>query len=151
MQINRKAHHDYFLFDKFEAGMILQGWEVKSLRSNKLSFNDSYITVKNGKLFWINALIEPLKTTVSYSDPQNNRYRELLLNKHELHKLKIAIEQKGMTIVPVSVYLKNNCFKLEIAVAKGKKSFDIRNTDKERSWKKEKESLMKQRFKSTIS
>ncbi len=137
--VNRKARHDYFIEERFEAGMALEGWEVKSLRAGKVQLDQGYILLKNGEAFLIGALITPLMTASTHivADPQ--RTRKLLLHQRELNKLIGSVDRKGYTLIPLSLYWKHNRVKLEIALAKGKKLHDKRATEKERDWQRQKQ------------
>ncbi|MEY3219225.1 MAG: hypothetical protein RIT27_582 [Pseudomonadota bacterium] len=141
--LNKKAGFDYFLEQRFETGMVLQGWEVKSLRAGKVQLRDSYVIVKNAEAWLLGALITPLGTVSTHYSPENNRTRKLLLHREELNKLIGAIERKGKALIPVAMYWKNNRVKLEIALATGKKEHDKRDTEKDRDWQREKSRVMK--------
>ena len=133
---NRKARFDYYIEDTLEAGLVLSGGEIKSIRAGEVALEQSYIRPKNGELFLIGAHIKPYKFTDD-KDYDPVRPRKLLLNKQEIYKLIKKLEQQGMTIVPLSLYLKNGWVKLEIAVAKGKAAPDKRSTIKDRESKRE--------------
>lgn len=135
---NRKARHEYAIEETIEAGVVLQGWEVKSLRAGKGSIVDSYVIIKNGEAFLLNCVITPLLSASTHVTPENSRTRKLLLNKKELKRLIGAVERKGYTIVALTMYWKNSFVKVQIAVAKGKKLHDKRQTEKERDWQREK-------------
>ncbi|OUR63490.1 SsrA-binding protein [Methylophaga sp. 42_25_T18] len=135
---NRKARHDYFLEDKFEAGLVLEGWEVKSLRDGRLSLNEAYIVLHRGEAWLHGAHITPLLSASTHVHPENVRRRKLLLHKLELNRLVGAVDRKGYTIVPVSMYWVKGRAKLQIALAKGKQQHDKRSTEKDRDWKREK-------------
>lgn len=141
--LNKKARHEYFLEDKFEAGISLQGWEVKSIRQGKVNLSDSYVIIKNGEAFLFGAQIQPLSSASSHviSDPE--RSRKLLLKKRELSKLIGLTERDGYTLVATAMYWKACWVKLEFYLAKGKKSFDKRDDIKDRDWAREKERMMK--------
>jgi len=141
--VNKKAGFDYFLEQRFETGMVLQGWEVKSLRAGKIQLRDSYVIIKNAEAWLLGALITPLGTVSTHYSPENNRTRKLLLHREELNKLIGAIERKGKALIPVAMYWKNNRVKLEIALATGKKEHDKRDTEKDRDWQREKSRVMK--------
>lgn len=143
--LNRKARHEYSLEEFFEAGIALQGWEVKSLRAGRAQLDQSYVIVKNGEAWLLGGSITPLSTTSTHiiADPQ--RTRKLLLHAHELSKLIGSVERKGYTLIPLKLYWKGNRVKLEIALAKGKKSHDKRATEKERDWQRDKQRIMKSR------
>ncbi|HTM64051.1 MAG TPA: SsrA-binding protein SmpB [Gammaproteobacteria bacterium] len=142
---NRKAHHEYFIEDRYEAGMVLQGWEVKSLRAGRIQLDQGYVVLKGGEAFLFGALITPLQTASTHINPDPQRTRKLLLHQRELNKLIGSVERKGYTLIPLQLYWKDNRVKLEIGLAKGKKLHDKRATEKERDWKREKERLMKKR------
>lgn len=143
--VNRKAQHEYFIEDRFEAGLVLQGWEVKSLRAGRIQLDQSYILLKRAEAWLFGALISPLQTVSTHinADPQRNR--KLLLHQRELNKLIGNVERKGYTVVPLGLYWKNNRVKIEIGLAKGKKLHDKRATEKERDWKRQKQRLLKSR------
>ena len=140
---NRTATHEYTIDERFEAGMALQGWEVKSLRAGKVQLRDAYVIIKNAEAWLLGALITPLGTVSTHYVPENNRTRKLLLNREELNKLIGAVERKGKALIPVAMYWKNNRVKLEIALATGKKEHDKRDTEKDRDWQREKSRVMK--------
>ncbi len=139
--LNKKARHDYFIEQRFEAGLVLEGWEVKSLRAGRIQLTDSHVIMKNGEAFLLGALINPLPTASKHSNPEPTRTRKLLLKQSELNKLYGAIEQKGYTVIPTALYWKRGRAKCEIALAKGKKLYDKRQTLKDRDWKRQKERL----------
>ncbi|GGL99096.1 SsrA-binding protein [Pseudomonas asuensis] len=134
---NKKALHDYFIETRFEAGLALSGWEVKSLRAGKAQLTDSYVLLKDGEAWLLGSHITPLQTASTHviADPQ--RTRKLLLHKRELGKLFGAVQQKGFACVALSIYWKKHLIKCEIALAKGKKEFDKRATEKERDSNRE--------------
>lgn len=131
---NRKARFDYFIEERFEAGVVLQGWEVKSLRAGRLQLNDSYVIMKGGEAWLLNAHMSPLTTASTHIETNPTRTRKLLLNQRELAKLFSATQREGYTLIPLSLYWKNNHVKVEIGVAKGKKEYDKRETEKKRDW-----------------
>lgn len=143
--LNKRARHDYFLEEKFEAGLALQGWEVKSLRAGKGQLTDSYVLLKNGEAWLIGAHITPLATASTHFVTDPVRSRKLLLNHRELSKLFGAVNQKGYTCVATALYWKNHLVKCEIALAKGKQSHDKRETLKERDWERQKQRLVRAR------
>lgn len=128
---NKKARHEYELLDKFEAGLALVGPEVKSLRDGKVSFKDGYVTLSHGEAWLVGVHIAPY-ANAGYAAPDPERRRKLLLNKRELHVLITKTEQKGLTVVPVRMYFKKGRIKLEIALARGKQTFDKRDSIKKR-------------------
>jgi SsrA-binding protein len=140
---NRKARHEYALEETFEAGIVLQGWEVKSLRAGKGGIADSYVIIKQGEAWLLGAVISPLLSASTHISPENMRTRKLLLNKKELQKLIGAVERKGYTIVPLNMYWKNGFVKVQIALAKGKKTHDKRQAEKNRDWERTQRRLMK--------
>ncbi len=140
---NKKAFHEYHIEDKYEAGICLQGWEVKSIREGKVQLVDSHVLLRNGEAFLINALISPLLSASTHVIPNPTSRRKLLLHRNEIDKLKGKIEQKGYTIVPLSMYWKEAKVKIEIALAKGKQSHDKRAALKEKDWQREKDRLFK--------
>jgi SsrA-binding protein len=142
---NRKAHYEYFIEDRFEAGLVLEGWEVKSLRAGKVQLDQGYIILKYGAAWLFGALITPLATvsTQTRNQPDPQRSRKLLLHQSEISKLIGSIERRGYTVVPLSLYWKNNRVKIQIGLAKGKKLHDKRETEKKRDWSREKQRLLK--------
>jgi len=141
--LNKRAKFDYFIEDKFEAGMVLEGWEVKSLREGRANLSESYVYVKNGEV-WISGLtITPLNTVSTHITPKANRIKKLLLNAVEIDRLIGATERKGYTLVSTALYWKRNRVKCEIGLAKGKKQHDKRATIKEREWNRDKSRILK--------
>ena len=140
---NKKARHDYFLETFFEAGMVLEGWEVKSLRAGKGQLVDSYVVFKDGEAFLMGAHIAPLTSASTHVVADPTRTRKLLLNKRELEKLSDAVAQKGYTCVAVNLKWNKHLVKCEIALAKGKKDHDKRESTKDREWARDKQRLMK--------
>ncbi len=141
--VNRKARHDYIFEEHFEAGMVLEGWEVRSIREGKVQLVDSHILVRRGEAWLVNGLITPLLTASTHIDPIPNRRRKLLLNRREINRLMGRVEQQGYTIVAVSMYWKGPRVKLDIALAKGKKLYDKRAAEKTRDWQRQKSRLLK--------
>lgn len=141
--LNRKARHEYFIEDRFEAGLVLEGWEVKSLRAGRIQLDQSYVLIKNGQAFLFGALITPLPTASTHIHPDPQRSRKLLLHHREINKLIGNVERKGHTVVPLALYWKKNRVKLEIGLAKGKKLHDKRASEKERDWQRQKQRLLK--------
>ena len=141
--LNRKARHDYFIEDEFEAGIALQGWEVKSLRENKLNLSESYVLVKKGEAWLFGAHISPLTTASTHVSADPVRTRKLLLHRSELNKLIGAVERKGYTLVPLTMYWKHGLAKLKIGLARGKKQHDKRASERDRDWQREKSRLLK--------
>lgn len=143
--VNKKARHDYFIEERMEAGMVLQGWEAKSLRAGKVQLVDSYVFIKDGEAWISNLLITPLQTASTHINPEATRVRKLLLHREEIDKLIGAVERKGYTLIALSLYWKKGRAKAEIGLAKGKQKQDKRATEKERDWKREKERILKNR------
>lgn len=141
--LNRKSRHDYSLEDRFEAGLVLEGWEVKSLREGKANIADSFVLIQNGEAFLHNAHISPLQTASTHINPDPTRVRKLLLNRVELNKLIGAVDRKGYAIVPTALYWSKGRAKVEIALAKGKQQQDKRAAAKNRDWQREKSRLLK--------
>ncbi|NOQ93111.1 MAG: SsrA-binding protein SmpB [Methylophaga sp.] len=142
---NRRARHDYFLEDKFEAGIVLEGWEVKSMRDGRLQLNESYISIDKREAWLHGAHISPLLSASTHIHPENVRRRKLLLNRVELNRLIAAVDRKGYTIVPVAMYWKKGRAKLEIALAKGKQHHDKRAASKDQDWAREKARVFRNR------
>lgn len=140
---NKKARFDYLLEEKFEAGIALQGWEVKSLRAGKAQLTDSYVLLKNGEAFLLGSLITPLQTVSTHFVVDPQRTRKLLLNRKQLNQLIGGVQQKGYTCVCLSIYWKGHLAKAEIALAKGKQLHDKRETEKERDWNREKQRIVR--------
>lgn len=142
---NRKAHHDYHLEERFEAGLVLEGWEVKSLRDGRANLSDAYVLLKDGEAFLFGARIEPLGTASTHIHPDATRTRKLLLHQRELGKIFGSVQKQGYTCIPLNLYWVRGRAKCEIALAKGKQNFDKRASEKDRDWKRQKQRLMKQR------
>jgi len=140
--LNKKARHDYFIEERFEAGLALEGWEVKSLRAGRIQLNESYVTVKNAEAFLFGCLITPLPTASTHIQPDALRTRKLLMHRRELDKLIGQVERRGYTLIPTAMYWKHGRAKLEIGLARGKKDFDKRATEKERDWQREKQRIL---------
>jgi SsrA-binding protein len=143
--LNKRARHEYFIEENLEAGLALQGWEVKSLRAGKAQITEGYVIVKNGEAWLIGAHVSPLKTTSTHVVADPTRTRKLLLHRRELDRLLGAVERKGHTIVPLKLYWKHGKVKLEIGLAKGKQAHDKRATEKDRDWQRQKQRLMRSR------
>ncbi len=142
--LNKKARHDYFIEERYEAGLALQGWEVKSLRAGKVQIVESYIMLKNDEAFLFGALITPLPTVSTHVNADPTRTRKLLMHREEINKLIGAVERKGYALVPTAMYWKNGKVKLEIGVAKGKKEHDKRQSIKARDWERQKARIIRQ-------
>jgi SsrA-binding protein len=142
---NKKAAFNYFFEERFEAGVVLQGWEVKALREGKVQLTDGYVVIKGGELYVIGCQINPLKSASTHVNPESTRTKKLLMHKDEIRRLIGKIEQKGYTLVPLNLHWKNGKVKCDIALAKGKATHDKRDTIKDREGKREVERAMKQR------
>ena len=140
---NRKVRHDYFIEEKFEAGLALQGWEVKSLRGGSVNLTDTYVFVKDNEAWLIGTNITPLNTVSTHYVTEPTRTRKLLLNARELKRIEDAIKQKGRTCVCTRLYWKGHLVKCEIALAKGKVAYDKRMDAKEKDWGRQKQRLMR--------
>lgn len=139
---NKKSRFEFHLEEKFEAGVALQGWEVKSLREGKVQITDTYAIIQNSEVWLLGCQIQPLNTVSTHFVVDPQRTRKLLLNRKEINKLVEAKEQKGKTIVAVSLYWKRHMVKCQIAIATGKKKHDKRETEKERDWGRQKQRIM---------
>jgi SsrA-binding protein len=142
---NKKAIFNYFIEERFEAGMVLEGWEVKALREGKVQLTDGYVVIRQGELYVIGCQINPLKTASTHINPDSVRTKKLLLHKDEIRRLVGKVEQKGYTLVPLNLHWKNGRVKCEIGLAKGKAEHDKRDTIKEREGKREVERALKHR------
>ena len=139
--LNRKARHDYFIERKFEAGIVLLGWEVKSLRAGRINLNDAYVIVKNNEAWLLGTSISALPNASKHIQIEPNRSRKLLLNNRELSSLSIGVNQKGFTSVCTAFYWKRHLVKCEIALAKGKALHDKRMGDKQKDWERQKQRI----------
>ncbi|CAB1369195.1 SsrA-binding protein SmpB [Denitratisoma oestradiolicum] len=142
---NKKAFHDYFIEDRYEAGLVLEGWEVKSIRAGRVQIKEAYVVLKNGEVFLIGAHISPLTTASTHIHPDPVRTRKLLLHNAEISKLIGKVERAGYALVPLNLHYAKGRIKIEIGLAKGKKQFDKRATEKEREWKLEQSKMLKER------
>ncbi len=142
---NRKAFHDYFIEERFEAGIALEGWEVKAIRGGRANLKEAYVVVKNGELMLIGAHISPLATASTHVHPDPTRTRRLLLHREEINRLVGKVERAGYTLTPIDLHYKNGRVKLTIGLAKGKKQHDKRATIKEREWNREQQRLLRSR------
>ncbi len=141
--INKKARHDYFIEERFEAGLALEGWEVKSFRDKRVQLKESYVLIKDAEAWLFGAHISPLPTASTHITPDPLRTRKLLLHRSELARLIGAVERKGYTLVPLALYWKRGRAKLEIGLAKGKKQYDKRAAEKQQDWQRQKQRIMK--------
>ncbi|MFV0543877.1 MAG: SsrA-binding protein SmpB [Marinicella pacifica] len=142
--VNKKASHEYHFIEEFEAGLELQGWEVKALRAGKVSLAESYVYIKQGEVFLTNCHITPLDTASTHIVPDSNRLKKLLLHKSEIDYLIGAVERKGLTLVARSLYWKKGKVKLKLILAQGKKLHDKRAASKEKDWNRQKQRILKE-------
>ena len=143
ISLNKRARHEYHLEERVEAGLVLQGWEVKAIRAGRGNMTDAYACVKDGEIYLIGAQITPLIQASTHTIPEDRRQRKLLLHRREIDKLIGRVERDGYTLVPTAMYWSKNKIKLEIALAKGKQNHDKRDTAKERDWAREKQRAMR--------
>jgi len=141
--VNRRARHDFFIEDTFEAGLALEGWEAKSLREGRAQLTEAYVNLRNNEAWLIGAHFSPLKTTASHLKADPTRSRKLLLHRQEIDRLTGAVERKGFTLVPLDLHWHKGRAKLNIGLAKGKKQHDKRSADKDRDWQRQKERILK--------
>lgn len=140
---NKKAFHDYFIEEQFEAGLMLEGWEVKSIRAARVQLKEAYVVVKSGEVFLIGCHISPLPTASTHIQPDPTRSRKLLLKAAEISKLIGKTERAGYTLVPLDLHYSKGRIKLQIGLAKGKKQHDKRAAEKDREWQREKQRLVR--------
>lgn len=140
---NKKAFHDYFIEERFEAGLALEGWEVKSIRAGRAQIKEAYVLIKRGELFLIGAHISPLLSASTHVLPDPVRTRKLLLNRREIDELIGKVERAGYALIPLDLHYNKGRVKLAIGLAKGKKQHDKRETEKERDWVREKARVMR--------
>jgi len=143
--VNKKAFHDFFIEEKFEAGIVLQGWEVKAIRAGRMNIKESYVIIKSGEIFLIGMHITPLATASTHVVADPTRTRKLLLHNREIMKLIGKVERAGFTLVPIDLHFTRGRIKLEIGLAKGKKLHDKRQDEHEKDWKREAQRAMKVR------
>lgn len=140
---NKKAFHDYFIEEKYEAGIVLEGWEVKAIRAARAQLKEAYVIIRSGELFLIGCHISPLPTASTHINPDPVRTRKLLLHIEEISKLIGKVERAGYTLVPLELHYARGRIKLEIGLAKGKKQHDKRESEKEADWQREKQRLIR--------
>ena len=145
---NRKAFHDFFIEERFEAGLVLEGWEVKAIRAGQVQLTDGYVHIREGELFLIGCRINALREASTHVNPQADRTRKLLMHRDQIRRLIGKVEQKGFTLVPLNLHYKAGRVKAEIALAKGKAQHDKRETEKKRDWDREKQRLMRHKVSS---
>lgn len=141
---NKKAFFDYFIEERFEAGVVLEGWEVKAIRAGRIQLKEAYVIVRHGEVFLFGAHVSPLPTASTHINPDPVRTRKLLLNAGEISTLIGKVERAGYTLVPLNLHYTKGRIKCEIGLAKGKKQHDKRDTEKQRDWQREKQSILKQ-------
>ena len=142
---NKKARFDYFIEDRLEGGLALQGWEVKSMRAGKAQLTDSYVILREGEAWLLNSHVSPLNTVSTHFVPEPKRIRKLLLNRREIDRLTGLVERKGYTLIALELYWKKNHVKVAVGLAKGKKQHDKRDTEKDRDWQRDKARVLKTR------
>ena len=142
---NRKAFHDYFVEERFEAGLMLEGWEVKSVRAGRAQITDAYVVVRDEALWLIGAHVSPLPTASAHVSPNPTRTRKLLMHAEEIGKLIGKVEQRGYTLIPLDLHFKGGRIKLEIGLAKGKQHHDKRAAERDKQWQREKQRLIRNR------
>ena len=143
--LNKKARHDFFIEDSFEAGLALQGWEVKSLRDGRGQLREAYVVLKDGEAWLIGAHITPMLSASTHVATDPTRSRKLLLHREQIDRLLGAVERRGFTVVPTRMYWSRGRAKLEIGLAKGKRKQDKRATEKDRDWQRQKQRILKER------
>ena len=142
---NRKAFHDYFIEERYEAGIVLEGWEVKAIRGGRASIAEAYVMVRGAEIFLIGAHITPLPTASTHVNPDPRRTRKLLLNAEEIKRLIGKVEQRGYTLIPLNLHYNKGRIKLEVGLGRGKLQHDKRATQKEKEWNREKQRLLRSR------
>lgn len=142
---NRKAFHDYFIEERFEAGLALEGWEVKAIRAGRANLKEAYVVVKNGEIVLVGSHISPLSTASTHIRPDPTRTRKLLLHREEINRLVGKVERAGYTLAPLDMHYKAGRIKLDVGLAKGKKQYDKRATIKEREWNREAQRMVRNR------
>ncbi len=142
---NKKAFHDYFIEERFEAGLMLEGWEVKAIRAGRVQLKEAYVTIKDGALWLFGTHISPLQNASTHIHPDPTRTRKLLLNHDEIKRLIGKVEQRGYTLIPLDLHYSKGRIKLQIALAKGKLKHDKRASEREKEWQREKTRLLRQR------
>ena len=140
---NKKAFHDYFIEEKYEAGIVLEGWEVKAIRDNRTNLKEAYVIIQRGEIYLIGCHITPLGAASTHIRPDAIRTRKLLLHHEEIAKLLGKVERSGYTLVPIDMHYKNGRIKIQIGLAKGKKQYDKRQTEKEKDWERDKARIMR--------
>lgn len=142
---NKKAFHDYFIEEKYEAGIVLEGWEVKSIRAGRAQIKEAYILIRGGELFLIGSHISPLVTASTHVNPDPVKTRKLLLHASQIRELIGKVERAGYTLIPLDIHYKSGKIKLEVGLARGKKQYDKRETEKRKEWERDKQRLLRMR------
>jgi len=142
---NKKAYHDYFVEEKFEAGLALEGWEVKAIRAGRAQLKEAYVVVKGGEIVLLGAHVTPLASASTHVHPDPTRTRKLLMHRDEISRLVGKVERAGYTLVPLNLHYSKGRIKLDVGLAKGKKQYDKRETERLRDWNREKQRLLRQR------
>ena len=140
---NKKAFHDYFIEEKYETGMVLEGWEVKAIRDGRVQLKEAYVIIRNEALYLIGCHISPLKTASTHINPDPTRTRKLLLHAEQIERLIGKVERAGYTLIPLDMHYKTGRIKLEIGLAKGKKQHDKRESEKEKEWERTKQRILR--------
>jgi SsrA-binding protein len=140
---NRRARHEYDIEERFEAGIMLEGWEIKGIRAGQVQLSEGYVVIKKGELYLIGCRIDPLRSASTHVSPLADRTRKLLMNKEEIRRLIGKVEQRGYTIVPLNLHFKGGLVKVDIALAKGRAAHDKREAEKKKDWDREKGRLMR--------
>jgi SsrA-binding protein len=140
---NKKAFHDYFIEEKYEAGIVLEGWEVKAIRDNRINLKEAYVIIQRGEIYLIGCHVTPLGSASTHVRPDSIRTRKLLLHSEQIAKLIGKVERAGYTMVPLDMHFTRGRIKVEIGLAKGKKQYDKREAEKERDWEREKGRIMR--------
>lgn len=142
---NKKAFHDYFIEEKYEAGIVLEGWEVKAIRAGRIQLKEAYVIIRNSELYLIGSHVSPLSTASTHINPDPVRTRKLLLHAEEIERLIGKVERAGYTLIPLDMHYKAGRIKVEIGLAKGKKQYDKRETEKRKEWERAKQRLLRAR------
>jgi SsrA-binding protein len=142
---NKKAFHDYSIEERFEAGLVLAGWEVKAIRAGQVHLREAYVIVRNGELYLLNAHVTPLATASTHVQPEPTRTRKLLLRAEEIRKLIGKVERAGYSLVPLDLHYSKGRIKLEFGLAKGKRQYEKRAAEEEKDWKRQQQRLLKHR------
>lgn len=146
---NRRARFEYHVEERHEAGLVLEGWEVKAIRAGQVQLTDGYVLIRDGELYLIGCRIDPLRSASTHVHPQADRTRKLLMHRDEIQRLIGKVEQRGFTLVPLNLHYKGGRVKVEVALARGKAQHDKRETEKKRDWEREKQRLMRHKVSSS--